>query len=109
CQIGLDPLFERRKAQLLEPFDRRLRERLVRELRERRTPPKRQSTLQALRVALADEMLKTVEISLARVDSQPVSGRAGHDPLGAKRLPQPRYTNMEGPLRRSGRVFSPDL
>ena len=38
-ELGLDPLLERREPQLLEPLDGRARERLVREVGERRPAP----------------------------------------------------------------------
>lgn len=41
-EIGLDALSERRKPNLLEPLDGRLRKRLVREVGERRTTPEPQ-------------------------------------------------------------------
>ena len=48
-EVGLDPLLQRREPELFEPGDLRLRERLVRELRERRAAPERQRLAQELR------------------------------------------------------------
>ena len=38
-KIGIDPLLQGRQPELLEPVDRRLRKRLVREIGKRRSSP----------------------------------------------------------------------
>ncbi len=49
CKVGVDPKLQRCQPDLLEPGDRRLREALVGEVRERRAPPQRQSVAQPFR------------------------------------------------------------
>ena len=92
-EIGVDPLLERRPAQLLEPRDLGLRERLVGEVGERRAAPQRQRPPQrrggavgigALR--LADELLEAREVELRPVDLQGVAGRRGSR-AGRRRAP----------------------
>ena len=46
CEVGVDPLLERDGAELLEPRDLGLRERLVEEVRERRAAPERERLAQ---------------------------------------------------------------
>ena len=46
-EVGLDPLLERDRAELLEPRDLRLRERLVEEVGERGTAPERERLAQS--------------------------------------------------------------
>ena len=46
CELGLEALLERREPQLLQPSDRRLRERLVCDVGERSTAPESESVLQ---------------------------------------------------------------
>ncbi len=48
-KVGVDPPLERRQPQLLDPRDRRLRERGVREVGERRPAPKSERLAQLLR------------------------------------------------------------
>jgi len=45
-EVGFDPLLECRQSELLQPPDLDLRERVVRELRQRRTAPEREPLAQ---------------------------------------------------------------
>ena len=51
-EVGLDPFLDRRQAQVLEPSDLCLRERLERELGQRRAAPERERLVQRVGGAL---------------------------------------------------------
>ncbi len=89
-EIGVDPLLEDGRAQLLEPRDLGLRERLVEEVRERRAAPERESfTERALgrdRVvslergaSLLREACEPVDVDPLRRQLELVAGRAGRN------------------------------
>src|SRR5215204_4441978 len=78
-EIRLDPIFQRRHPQLLQPPDLRLRERLERELSERAAAPQIQRVVQdlgrALRIMrskrltpLSQQTLETTEVDVLRFD-----------------------------------------
>jgi hypothetical protein len=83
-EVGVDPRLDRGHAQLLEPGDLRLRERLVREVRQRPAAPQRQGVAQVqgrlLRraaverpAALREVAFEAVAIELARRDAERVA------------------------------------
>ena len=49
CEVGVDPSLEGREPQLLDPADRRLRERLVGEVGQRSAAPQRERLAQLSR------------------------------------------------------------
>ena len=94
-EIGLDPALERGQAQLLEPLDRRLRERLVGEVGERWPAPESEGLTQCLgrrgglpgaerALARLDERLERVQVELARLDAEQVAVSA-RDQVGVRR------------------------
>src|SRR5262245_9958750 len=108
-EVCLDPLLESRNAKLLQTSDLALRERLVREVGERRTPPEGECSAQCVRVALFDESFETLEVQLARLDTNQVARRSRDDPVGADRLTQLRDEVLQRVQRRSWRVSAPKL
>src|ERR1700735_4375410 len=87
-QIRLHPFLERAQLELLQLSDRRLRERLIGEVRQRRTPPQTQAPAQNPRrllglasgqrvAALLDQRAEPVEVQLARRDAQKVAVPTG--------------------------------
>jgi hypothetical protein len=83
CQVCLQALLQRSQSQLLQLRDRGLRERLVGELVQRRTPPQPQRLPQPSSLGgdrrlgrLRHETTEPVGIDLVAVDGQQVPGRA---------------------------------
>src|SRR5262249_29656790 len=103
-EISLDALLERRQPQLLQPPDRRLRERRVGQTDKPRPAPQPKRRAQLRRrvrwlrpVRLAQQPLETVKVELVAIDAQQISRRAGGNPptLTAKRLSQQRYSRLQ--------------
>ena len=103
-EVGVDPPLDREQVHLLEAPDRRLRERLVGEVGERRPAPERERLAQPLggllrlgAAGLLDETLEPVEIELLRREPDHVAGRERDEQLGAgaERLAQPRDARLE--------------
>jgi hypothetical protein len=97
-EVGVDPHLNREQAYLLEPSDRRLGERLVDEIRERRAAPEPKRPAQLLgsllRLGVArllDKVLEPVEIELPGGEPDHIAGRDRGEQLGAgaERLAQP--------------------
>ena len=95
-EVRLDPPLERRESKLVQPPDRRLRERLVGEVGERRPAPERERFAESLSrgrrlgtVRLPQQAGEAVEIELVGLDAQHVAGRPRLEPvrLRAERLP----------------------
>ena len=95
---SLEALLERRQPELLQPVDRRLGERLVHELGERRPLPEGQRLLEAgergLRrpvrerlPCLLDEPREAQGIHAIGLDAELVARRAGDDGLAPEELP----------------------
>ena len=112
-KVGVDPLLERREAELVEVRGG-LARRLGREIGERRTAPERESLSQAVggrgrlgAVGLLDEAPERVEIELARRDPEEVPGRARDEPV-AELATQPDQVVLERRLRRRRRIVAPD-
>ena len=100
-QLPVEAQLERREPQLLEPGDRRLRERLVREVGNRRPAPQRERSLDELdcrlRVGAAERLrrlgrppLEADEVQALGLDVQDVAGRAGLDLLRTEQLAELR-------------------
>ena len=112
----------RDEPQLLETSDRRLRERLVREVGERRTAPERERVAElhrglrgvaALEVAigLGHQPLEALQVELVRPDVDDVARRPGHDrlPACAERLAQLRDAYLERGRPGFRRLIAPEL
>ena len=115
-KLGLDPLLERGKPQLAETSDRRLRERLIGEVGERRPAPQRERLAQLLHsrrgigaAGLGDEPLEAGDVELGRVDPQHVAGRAGEEPAVAELFAQPGNVALDDLCDRRRRRLPPQL
>jgi hypothetical protein len=119
-QLRFDASLERRPAPLLEPRDLGLRERLVREVGERRTAPQLERLPEhdggALRIEVqlgppaGHELLEAVDVTLARPDLQAISAPARLEPAVPAELPsQGRHLVVEHPLRRPRRRLPPQI
>ena len=97
-KIRRHPVLEHRQAQLLQPRDRRLRERLVREVGQRVSPPEGQRLTQRVRrrgrlvpdkrsPALVGQLLESLQVELAFPHFDPVAGRLRDDPAVLARHP----------------------
>ena len=122
-QFRLDLPFHRGDAEIVEPRDLALGERLVGELGERGATPQRKCVSErrggALRparrqvaAALIDQPLEAVRVQVVRVEPQLVAALARDNlaavpSAGRKCLPQPRDVNLEG-LGRGGRRLLPE-
>ena len=102
CKVGLDPLLERGEPELLETPDRGLRERLIRELGERRAAPQRERLAELLgrlrrldAGRLLDEALEPVQVEtrLARA--------ARRSPAVASRPAPPPFRALSAAVRRA--------
>ena len=117
-ELGLEPLLERGEPQLLEPPDRRLRERLVRDVGERGAAPEAESVLQQadgglglgpverLR-GLVRPPLEPVQVEPLRLDVEGVTRRPCLDHLRSEGLAQLGHLTLylrHGGDRRSARV-----
>ena len=112
-KVGVDPLLERREAELVEVRGR-LARRLSCEIGERGTAPEREGLSQAVggggrlgAVGLLDEVPERVEIELARRDAEEVPGRPRDEPV-AELATQPHQVVLERRLRRRRRIVAPD-
>ncbi len=117
-EIRLDPLLDGDRAQLLEPRDLGLRERLVQEVRERRAAPEgerlAQRTLGRCRISpserpapLLGETREAVEIDPLRSELELVARRARRD-HGAERLTELGDVDLDGVRRRVGLLARPE-
>jgi hypothetical protein len=107
-EVRLDAVLDRRRAQLLQPGDLGLRERLEREVGERRATPllqrgaePRGGALGLPRLerpaALLPERLEAVEVELARFEREAVARGRGLQPAAAssQRPPQSRDRHLQ--------------
>src|SRR6266700_4474441 len=96
-QLRLEPLLDRRQAQLAEPRDPRLRERLVRKVGERGTAPEAERAAEQIDGRLRPSALErerrllrpafeAVEVETVGRDAEDVARRARLDRVGAKQL-----------------------
>ena len=96
-EVGLDPVLDRRQAELLEPADLDVCERVVREIREGRAAPQRERRTQLRRgpggVAarhrlprLAQEPLETRGVELVGIDPELVAARPGEQDGHVRRV-----------------------
>src|SRR5262249_37324125 len=87
-EFGVDPFLDRGEPKLLETCDLALRERLVPEGGQRRSPPEPECVTQRVGATLLDEALEPLEIELARLDTNHVARSPRDDAVGADRLAQ---------------------
>src|SRR5918996_4741518 len=92
AEFGFDAILERSDAELLETRDRRLRERLVGEIGERRTPPQGKPLSQSRRggvcaplsegkTALLRQALEPIEVQLIRLELDQIARRPSQNEL----------------------------
>ena len=103
CEVSLEPLLDRAQPHLLQPRDLRLRELLVRQVRQRCPAPERKRIAQLRGRALGGgtarlghELLEAGEVQLGRIDVQNVARRASHEPVVPDRLSQPGDVDLNG-------------
>jgi hypothetical protein len=119
-QVCVDPQLDCRQAQLLETCDRRLRERLEPEIRERRPAPERERLAQdRRRVAkalflqrlppFAHEQLEAVEIELVAGGSDHVARPFGEQDTVRQHAAQSRDANLQRLPGRRGRARAPEV
>ncbi len=117
-EIGLDPLLERDRAQLLQPGDLGLGERLVEEVRERRPAPERERlaenalgrsgvTSLARRPPLLREAGEAMNVHALGGELELVARRASRED-GPERLAELRDVDLDRVRRRFGRLAGPE-
>jgi hypothetical protein len=100
CEVSLDARLERDESQLLEPVDRRLGERLVREVLQRGAAPEPKSLAKdcgCLALPLCDEgsppalqtAFERAQVECAVSEQHCVAAPTGHDDLRSEGLPEP--------------------
>jgi hypothetical protein len=118
-QVGLDPGLERRQAKLLEPRDVELRERVERELGQRRAAPQRQRPAQRLArppglaggqrlASLLGEPVEHLGVERAGRQGQDVPRRDRGDGVVPERLSELRDVALQHGGHRRRRVRSPE-
>ncbi len=119
-EVGLDPVLERREAQLLEPIGGLRRERLADEIREGRSAPLGERVPQQLRtageIARRDRPaargragLEAEEIERRGRRFEEISGLARLDGRRPERLAEPRHVDLHGGGGRRRRILPPQL
>jgi hypothetical protein len=118
CEVGVDPSLEGSEPQLLDPADRRLRERLVDEVSQRSAAPQRQRLTQLSRghgrlgtVGLLDQPREACQIEFLRADAQEVARRLRLNALclPTERLPELRDPHLQRSHTRCGRLAGPQV
>lgn len=114
--LGLDPVLERGKPQLVEAGDLVLEERLVREIRECRAAPECERVAEdaqplgrGQRLGVVDEPLEPVRVDRAGIQPEHVAGRAGLDRLPAEHSAQSRDGVLDDRLRGRWRRTAPEV
>ena len=113
-EIGLDPVFESRQSQLLEPRDLILRELVIGEIRERRSPPERKAVAEQPGRArhltpgehlarLRASALEALRVELSRLEPEDVPGSNRLEGLTRLR-PKPLTHLGDACLQRVGRL-----
>ena len=117
-QVGVDALLDDDGSQLLEARDLRLRERLVDEVRERRSAPERERLAQRdlgrgcfagleRGPPLLRQAREAVHVHVLWIELEDVAGRAGGDD-GAERLTELRDVDLDGVRGRLRRIARPE-
>ena len=115
-EICVDPLLDRVQAQLLEPADLVLRERLEREIGERRAPPQASAcrSIAARSAASADRAAATRRSNrprsrLSASICEHVARRSRHEHVGPEQLAELRDEILERRRRGLRRLLTPEL
>ena len=116
-EVGGDPLLEHAEAQILEPVDLGLRERLQLHVGQRRPAPERERLAEEQRPvppaqphrASRTSRSKRAEIELVAVELEHVPGRPRLQQSGPEQLAQLRDGVLERGRRRPRRVLAPEL
>ena len=119
-EVGFDPPFQRHEPQLLEPPDLALRERLVREVVERRAPPQPERLIEQSPgfvsvaapeggAALAGQPLEAAGVHLLGPDVEEITAAAREHDAVAERLSQAGHVHLHRLRGRVGRPLAPDL
>ena len=116
-QLGSDPLLEHAEAQILEPADLVLRERLAAPCRpaarraRARAPPAAAARARGRleRARLADEPLEAAEVELVAVELEHVPGRPRVQEPRPEQLAKLRDRVLERGRRGPGRMLAPEL
>jgi hypothetical protein len=118
-EIGIDSVLERDQPPLLQPLRLSLREGLVQEICQRRSPPERKGRAQGLArfgslalrepcAALCQEPLEPLEIELVRLDVKHVARGAPCKPVVTERLAKAGNVVVDRVRGRRRRPLSPD-
>ena len=114
-EVSLDPGLDGADAQLLQPCHPRLRERLVREVRERRSPPQAERLAQQCARLPGrhsprplHERLEALHVHVACRHPQHIARRAGLDRRSTQQPAEARDVALEGGLRGGWRIVTPD-
>ena len=86
-EVGLHPVLERRDAPILQVAGRSGSEWLGQHVRQRRPVPQRE---RVARLSCGAQLLEALEVKLARLDPDRVSGRAPHEPVPSRRQRPPQ-------------------
>jgi hypothetical protein len=115
-EVGFDALLERREPQLLQARDLGLRERLGRQVAERRAAPQGQRVAQEAgghpgvgRAGLPEQPLEAVQVDLMALDGERIGARARDDRLGAQRLAHLGDVHLQRLARGGRRPLAPQL
>ena len=106
-EVEVDPRLDRGEPALVEPRGGGHRERLVREVGERRAAPERERLAETVRPRRG-EPLEPIDVELVRLDPNQVPRRPGHDPVGSERPAQRMDMHLERVLGARGRRLAPD-
>jgi Protein kinase domain len=117
CEVSVDASLERDEPQLLETKDLRLRERLVRDVGERRAAPESECLTEnsfggfgRRPLSLLDQVLEAEQVELEGPDSDHVAGLAGDDRVTrGEQLAEPGHVVLQRVASRFGSSFPPQL
>ena len=101
-EVGLDALLQRARVQLVQTGDLRLGPRLIGEVRQRRSAPQRKRLAQLPRrhlwvraIGVGQQLLKSRNIQLGRIDKQHVARLARDESAVAELLAQPGDIDLD--------------
>ncbi len=118
-EVGVDPLLEHDRAELLEPRDLVLRERLVQEVGERGAAPERESVAERALgelgaagvqcgAAVIAQPLEAVDVDPVALELERIAGRARRDDR-PERLAELRHVHLHGVRGRLRRLARPQI
>jgi hypothetical protein len=116
-EVDLDPLQQRREAQLVQPLGLAGGKPFEAKVGERRSAPDLERLSQELRAeqrrpgrpSLGDEPVELQRVELARLHAHEVAGRAGDDPRRPEQLAQRRDVALHQLVRTGRRLVAPEL